>query len=79
MSKETSRAKKGQKKRRKVLRGQKKVTNDQTKRKGTSYKEVSKYKKVGVLPIRIVWSNVSSIWPFVREKQKINKEPSQFI
>ena len=26
------------------------------------------YKKVGVLPIRIVKSNVSSVWPFVREK-----------
>ena len=34
----------------------------------------SKYKKVGVLPIRIVKSNVSSVSnvsPFVREKQKI--------
>ena len=36
----------------------------------------SKYKKVGVLPIRIVKSNVSSIGPstFVREQQKINKK-----
>ena len=31
----------------------------------------SKYEMVGVLPIRIAKSNVSSVGPFVREKQKI--------
>ena len=30
----------------------------------------SKYKKVGVLPIRIVWSNVSSIGPSSERNRK---------
>ena len=34
----------------------------------------SKYKKVGVLPIRLVKSNVSSVGPFVREKLFLSDE-----
>ena len=36
----------------------------------TVYTGSSKYKKVGVLPIRIVWSNVSSIGPSSERNRK---------
>ena len=42
------------------------LSNQRWKRGFGKYK--SKYKKVAVLPIRIVKSNVSSVRPFVREK-----------
>ena len=41
---------------------------------------ISKYKKVGVLPIRIVWSNVSSIgpwteWIYMRDNHVTKSKP----
>ena len=38
--------------------------------KGVFQNNKSKYKKVGVLPIRIVWSNVSSIDPSSEREKK---------